>query len=186
LTTARYFSAYPSDPASRRTPCPPKLLERWLQVRLGRLRLSPACPFRLLHTFRSLRPARHYPRLWIQRSSSERRRDLNPPDLGAAQRTLRPLLTSAPRSDGLSAVSVAAMATRGRSLGVSPTAFIAHPPDLQFWLLMDMYFATSCPLVRPALPHIRFLFVGSRLCSTLPSDGPSRFRPCALLDHMSA
>jgi hypothetical protein len=94
LTTARYFSAYPSDPASRRTPCPPKLLERWLQVRLGRLRLSPACPFRLLHTFLSLRPARHYPRLWIQRSSSERRRDLNPPDLGAAQRTLWASLTS--------------------------------------------------------------------------------------------
>src|SRR5258705_12762388 len=46
---------------------------------------------------------------------------------------------------------------------------------------MDMDFATSCPLVRPALPHIRFLFVGSRLCSTLPSDGPSRFRPCASL-----
>src|SRR5437868_6447822 len=46
---------------------------------------------------------------------------------------------------------------------------------------MEMDFATSCPLVRPALPHIRFLFVGSRLCSTLPSDGPSRFRPCALL-----
>src|SRR5689334_2265931 len=46
---------------------------------------------------------------------------------------------------------------------------------------MDMDFATSCPLVRPALPRIRFLFVGSRFCSTLPSDGPSRFRPCALL-----
>src|SRR4051794_31866879 len=46
---------------------------------------------------------------------------------------------------------------------------------------MDMDFATSCPLVRPALPHIRFLFVGSRFCSTLPSDGPSRFRPCASL-----
>src|SRR5215469_14770336 len=103
---ARYFSAYPSDPASRRTPCPPKLLERWLQVRLGRLRLSPACPFRLLHTFLSLRPARHYPRLWIQRSSSERRRDLNPPDLGAAQRTLCPLLTSAPRSGRLATSSV--------------------------------------------------------------------------------
>ncbi len=44
-----------------------------------------------------------------------------------------------------------------------------------------MDFATSCPLVRPALPHIRFLFVGSRLCSTLPSDSPSRFCPCALL-----
>src|SRR5271170_5387574 len=46
---------------------------------------------------------------------------------------------------------------------------------------MDLDFATSCPLVRPALPHIRFLFVGSRLCSTLPSDGPSRDRPCASL-----
>jgi len=39
--------------------------------------------------FLSLRPARHYPRFWIRRSSSERRRDLNPPDLGAAQRTVR-------------------------------------------------------------------------------------------------
>src|SRR5260370_9655346 len=46
---------------------------------------------------------------------------------------------------------------------------------------MDMDFATSCPLVRPRLPHIQFLFVGSRLCSTLPSDSPSRFCPCALL-----
>src|SRR5215469_309041 len=100
---ARYFSAYPSDPASRRTPCPPKLLERWLQVRLGRLRLSPACPFRLLHTFLSLRPARHYPRLWIQRSSSERWRDLNPPDLGAAQRTLWPGLTSRVRTSAATA-----------------------------------------------------------------------------------
>jgi hypothetical protein len=27
-----------------------RLLARWLQVRLGRLRLSPSCPFRLLHT----------------------------------------------------------------------------------------------------------------------------------------
>ena len=26
-------------------------IKRWLQVRLGCLRLSPACPFRLLHTF---------------------------------------------------------------------------------------------------------------------------------------
>src|SRR5229473_6257861 len=28
-----------------------ELRERWLQVRLGCLRLSPSCPFRLLHTF---------------------------------------------------------------------------------------------------------------------------------------
>ena len=46
---------------------------------------------------------------------------------------------------------------------------------------MDMDFATSCPLVRPVLPHIRLLFVRSRFRSTLPSDGPSRFRPCASL-----
>src|SRR5262245_42633757 len=34
------------------------------------------------------RPARHYPRFWIRRPSSGRRRDLNPPDHHAAQRTL--------------------------------------------------------------------------------------------------
>ena len=71
--------------------------------------------------------------------------------------------------------------TRCRSLGVRPTAFIAHPPDLQFWPSMDVDFANACPLVRPALPRIRFMFVGSRLCSTLPSDSPSRFCPCASL-----
>ena len=68
-----------------------------------------------------------------------------------------------------------------RSPGVSPAAFLAHPPDLQPWPLMDMDFATSCPLVRPSLPRIRLLFVRSRFRSTLPSDGPSRFRPCASL-----
>src|SRR5262249_28887127 len=94
-------------PTSRRAPCPPKLLERWLQVCLGCLRLSPSCPFRRLHTFPSLRPARHYPRLWIRRPSFERRRDFNPPDLSAAQRPLRPLLTSGLRSDRLTALSVA-------------------------------------------------------------------------------
>src|SRR6266436_4370131 len=39
------------------------LVERRLQVSLGCVRLSPSCPFRRLHTFLSLRPARHYPRL---------------------------------------------------------------------------------------------------------------------------
>src|SRR6266567_3521776 len=49
-------------------------------------RLSPLCPFRRRHTFHSLRPATHYRRFRIQRSSSERWRDLNPPDQRAAQR----------------------------------------------------------------------------------------------------
>src|SRR5947209_15647948 len=35
---------------------------------------------------------------------------------------------------------------------------------------------------RPTLtPQIRFLYIGSRFCSTLPSDPASRRRPCASL-----
>jgi len=71
----------------------------------------------------------------------------------------------------------------GRSLGVSSTAFLARPPDLQPRPLMDMDFVVNRPLVRPDLPPIWFLFVGSRVCSALPSDGPSRdlIGPCASL-----
>ena len=57
---------------------------------------------------------------------------------------------------------------------VSSTALTAHLPDLQPKPLVEMDFAISCPLVRPGMPHIRFLFVRSRLCSTLPSDATSR------------
>jgi hypothetical protein len=42
------------------------------------------------------------------------------------------------------------------------------------WPLMELDFAISGPLVQPRMPHIRFLFVRSRLCSTLPSDATSR------------
>src|SRR5262249_44327639 len=59
----------------------------WLQVRLGCIRLSPSCPFRLLHTFHFSGQRGYQPRLWIRRSSSERRRDFNPPERRAAQRT---------------------------------------------------------------------------------------------------
>jgi hypothetical protein len=47
-----------------------------------RARLGFSIPF----TF--LRPARHYPRIRIRRSSFERRRDFNPPEQRAAQRTI--------------------------------------------------------------------------------------------------
>ncbi len=47
-----------SDSTSRWTPCPPEYNKRWLQVGLGCVQLSPSCPFRRLHTFRFLRPAR--------------------------------------------------------------------------------------------------------------------------------
>ena len=56
---------------------------------LACFRLSLSCPFRLLHTLHLLRPARHYPRVRIWRSSFERQRDFNPPEQCAAQRTLR-------------------------------------------------------------------------------------------------
>jgi len=85
--TARYFSAGPSDSTSRWTPCPPKYSKRWLQVGLGCIQLSPSCPFRRLHTFRFLRPARlRTPLSWIWRPSFERQRDFNPPEQRAAQR----------------------------------------------------------------------------------------------------
>jgi len=50
-------------------------------------------------------------------------------------------------------------------------------PDLQTWPLMDMDFATRCPLVRPRMPPIRFLSVKPRFCSALPSDAASRRPP---------
>jgi hypothetical protein len=46
----------------------------------------------------SSRPARHYPRLWIQRPSFERRGDFNPHDSRAAQRTLLPRPNPHPRA----------------------------------------------------------------------------------------
>ena len=86
---------------------------------------------------------------------------------------LCPLLTSATRSGDLTVSSVH-QRTRRRSPEVSLTTFTAHPPDLQPERLMGMDFVVSGPLVPPGLPHIGFLSVGSRLCSTLPSDPTSR------------
>ena len=59
----------------------------WLQLRLGCIRLLPSCPFRLLHTFHSSGQRGYQPRFRIRCSSSEHRRDFNPPDQRAAQRT---------------------------------------------------------------------------------------------------
>jgi hypothetical protein len=72
-------------------------------------------------------------------------------------------------------------ATRNRSPEVSSTAFRTQPPDLQPVPLMDMDFAVTCTLVRHRMPHIRFLSIGSHVCSTLLSDPASRRRPCASL-----
>jgi|SRR5215472_8284340 len=71
--------------------------------------------------------------------------------------------------------------SNGRSPEVSSSAFSAQPPNLQPVSLMDTDFAVSCPLVRHCMPQIRFLYIGSRLCSTLLSDATSRLRLCASL-----
>ncbi|HWE83300.1 MAG TPA: hypothetical protein VG267_00045, partial [Terracidiphilus sp.] len=57
----------------------------------------------------------------------------------------------------------------------------AQPPNLQPALLMDMDFAIIRPLVQRRMPPIRFLSIGSRLCSTLLSDIASRRCPGASL-----
>ena len=64
--------------------------------------------------------------------------------------------------------------TCSRSPAIRLTAFKAQPPNLQPAPLMDMDFAVSCQLVRHRMPHIRFLSIGSPLCSTLSSDPTSR------------
>src|SRR5438132_13786253 len=66
---------------------------------------------------------------------------------------------------GLSASSVALLATRSRSPGVSSIAFGAQPPDLRFAPLMDMDFAIRCPLVR----HWRLV---SGFCSSARALAP--------------
>jgi hypothetical protein len=64
--------------------------------------------------------------------------------------------------------------TRSRSPEVSSTAFSPQPPDLQPAPLMDMGFAVIGQLARRRMPQIRFLYIGSYVCSTLPSDPTSR------------
>src|ERR1019366_5419584 len=54
--TARYFSSCPSDSTSRWTPCPPGTASGGFRFALICIRLSPSCPFKLLHTFLSPGP----------------------------------------------------------------------------------------------------------------------------------
>src|ERR1700739_3629887 len=80
----------------------------------------------------SRRPPGHYPRLWIQRPSSERRRDFNPPDSCAAQRTLWAVLSfgslsnlAAHRPD-LGAVGERKVQVLARTQAAIPTLAGAH------------------------------------------------------------
>src|SRR5882724_788775 len=71
--------------------------------------------------------------------------------------------------------------TCNRSPEVSSIAFHAPPPDLPPEPLMDVGFAINCSLARHRRPQIRFLSIGSGVCSALLSGLASRQRPCASL-----
>src|SRR5208282_3238462 len=71
--------------------------------------------------------------------------------------------------------------TDGRSPEVSSTAFRTQPADLQPVPLMDMGFAVIRRLARHRMPLIRFLSIGSYVCSTLLSDPASPRHRCASL-----
>jgi hypothetical protein len=58
-------------------------------------------------------------------------------------------------------------ATHSISPEVSSTTFRTQPPDLQPVPLMDMGFAVIGQLARHRMPQIRFLYVGSHVCSML-------------------
>ena len=64
-------------------------------------------------------------------------------------------------------------ATHSKSPEVSSTAFRMQPPNLQPVPLMDMDFVVNGQLVQHRMPLIRFLYIGSYVCSALPSG------PCA-------
>src|SRR5262249_14768831 len=94
---------------------------------------------------------------------------------------LCPLLTSVAEFRGDSSPPSPFSVTCNRSPEVSSTAFCAQPPNLRLAPL-DRYELRDHLPARPALPpQIRFLYIGSCICSTLPSDPASQRRPCASL-----
>jgi hypothetical protein len=101
LITTRWFSSSLPDPASRRTPCPPKI-RRWrLQVSLSVSRLSPSCLTSLCIPFHHLRPVRHYPPPLDISPRAEW--DFNPPDASAVRHTLCRSQTSPGRASAATA-----------------------------------------------------------------------------------
>jgi hypothetical protein len=94
---------------------------------------------------------------------------------------LCPRLTPAPRPSWISPSSVTDSVTCCGPGGLSSTAFRAQPPDLPPALVLELGFAVICQLAQHARPPIRFLFIGSRLCSPLLSGPVFGRRPCVFL-----
>ena len=72
-------------------------------------------------------------------------------------------------------------ATHSRSPEVSSTAFRTQPPNLQPVSLMDMGFTVSGQLARHRMPQIRFLYIGSYVCSTILSNMLGTQKPAPTL-----
>ena len=73
---------------------PSKVSCSWLQLCLGRIRLSPSCPIRHLHYLSTRRPVRHYPLSLDIDPWPRAERDFNPPETRAARHALSASLTS--------------------------------------------------------------------------------------------
>lgn len=92
-------------------------------------------------------------------------------------RILRRLLTSAVRSENLTTLSVS---NSGRVRQISRGKFLRLPrTTAEFTFRAFDGSGLRCHMpARPTLtPQIRFLYVGSRVCSMLLSDAPSRKSP---------
>src|SRR5262249_49470264 len=133
-------------------------------------------------------PTRHYPRLWIRRPSSERRRDLNPPDQNAAQHTLRPPPPPQEARPGPRGrpVEFTRLAARGFPCCVgSPSA--GMPPPIPRWdpgsvsrregLSPRPPGTTAFPVEQPGrLPHRVVSGLARRSLPLRPACSPSRPR----------
>src|SRR3954447_3343684 len=87
----------------------------------------------------------------------------------ASPRLLRPLLTSGRNFP------------RQTSPGKNDHFHRMYPSHLPHTLLVPSGFELRCVLAQRAVPPMRFVFLGSRLCLRLPSDPALRRRPCLQL-----
>src|SRR3954454_21748598 len=87
----------------------------------------------------------------------------------ASPRLLRPLLTSGRNFP------------RQTSPGKNDHFHRMYPSHLPHTLLVPSGFELRCVLAQRAVPPMRFVFLGSRLCLRLPSDPGLRRRPCLQL-----
>jgi hypothetical protein len=81
-------------------------------------------------------------------------------------------------------VNYSTLSPESETCSRSPEMFDRFPrATTEFTLcVLDRYGLRDHWPARPTLtPPIRFLYIGSRFCSTLPSDPTSRRRPCASL-----